>query len=95
MSRTCPFTQKKPLIGHAVSHANNKSKRRFLPNLQSRRFWSASTKRFIKLRVSAQTIKTIDKLGVDAVLTKIRSDRQSKPNKNLPSNRTKKTAKLH
>ncbi len=61
------------MSGNNVSHANNKTKRRFLPNLQSRRFWVESENRWVRLRVSANAIRTIDKNGIDAVLAEMRS----------------------
>lgn len=73
MSRVCQITGKKPLVGNTVSHANNKSKRRFLPNLHSRRFWVASENRWVRLRVSNQGLRTIDKLGIDKVLADLRA----------------------
>ena len=66
MSRRCQLTNKGVQVGHRVSHSNIKSKHRFLPNLQSRRFWSTELKRFVSLRVSTAAIRTIDKLGVDS-----------------------------
>ena len=72
MSRKCPVTGKGPLVGNNVSHANNKTKRRFLPNLQYRRFWLESEKRFIKLRVTTRAIRIIDKYGIEAVLKDIK-----------------------
>ncbi len=72
MSRVCQVTGKRPLVGHNVSHANNRTKRRFLPNLQYHRFWVESEKRFVRLRVSAQGMRVIDKNGIDAVLAGIR-----------------------
>ena len=71
MSRVCQVTGKSPMPGHHVSHANNKTKRRFLPNLQKRRFWLASQQRYITLTVSAKGMRIIDKLGLEAVLEKI------------------------
>ena len=68
MARVCQVTGKKPMTGHNVSHANNKTKRRFLPNLQNRRFWLESEKRFITMRVTTAGLRTIDKKGIDAVL---------------------------
>ncbi|MBZ2185251.1 MAG: 50S ribosomal protein L28 [Bryobacter sp.] len=68
MSKVCPITGKRPISGHNVSHANNKTKRRFEPNLQEKRIWVASEKRFIRVRLSAKALRTIDKVGVDAVL---------------------------
>ena len=73
MARICQVTGKKPLVGNTVSHANNKNKRRFLPNLQEHRFWVESEKRFVKLRVSANGMRTLDKKGIDAVLAEIRA----------------------
>jgi len=61
------------MVGNHVSHANNKTKRRFLPNLQSRRFWVESENRWIRLRVSTQALRTIDKVGIDAVLADMRA----------------------
>tara|TARA_B100000686_G_scaffold75137_1_gene80984 strand:- start:82 stop:303 length:222 start_codon:yes stop_codon:yes gene_type:complete len=66
-------TGKKPVTGNNVSHANNKTRRRFSPNLHSHRFWVESEKRFVKLRVSAKGMRIIDKLGIDAVLVKMRA----------------------
>lgn len=73
MARVCEVTGKKPMTGHHVSHANNKTKRRFLPNLQRRRFWVESEKRWITLRLTNAGLRTIDKNGIDAVLAKIRA----------------------
>ncbi|MBM88855.1 MAG: 50S ribosomal protein L28 [Gammaproteobacteria bacterium] len=73
MSRVCMVTGKKPVTGNNVSHANNKTRRRFSPNLHSHRFWVESEKRFVKLRVSAKGMRIIDKLGIDAVLVKMRA----------------------
>ncbi|HNE58829.1 MAG TPA: 50S ribosomal protein L28 [Nitrosomonas sp.] len=73
MARVCEVTGKKPMTGHHVSHANNKTKRRFLPNLQRRRFWVESEKRWVTLRLTNAGLRTIDKNGIDAVLTKIRA----------------------
>lgn len=74
MSKVCPVTGKHPMVGNNVSHANNKTKRRFLPNLQKRRLWLASEKRFVTLRVSTKGLRTIDKLGIEAVLEKIKNN---------------------
>lgn len=68
MARVCEITGKKPMSGHKVSHANNKTNRKFLPNLHEKRFWVPSEGRFIRMRVSARAMKTIDKLGIDQVL---------------------------
>ena len=73
MSRVCQVTGKRPMSGNNVSHANNKTKRRFLPNLHTHRFWVDAEKRFVSLRVSSKGMRIIDKLGIDAVLTDIRS----------------------
>lgn len=73
MSRVCEVTGKKPMSGHHVSHANNKTKRRFLPNLQRRKFWVESEKRWVSLRLSNAALRTIDKNGIDAVLAKMRT----------------------
>jgi large subunit ribosomal protein L28 len=76
MARVCEVTGKKPITGHHVSHANNKTKRRFLPNLQNRRFWVESEKRWISLRLSNAALRTIDKNGIDAVLAEMRARKQ-------------------
>jgi large subunit ribosomal protein L28 len=73
MARVCQVTGKKPMTGHNVSHANNKTKRRFLPNLQNRRFWLESEKRFITLRVTTAALRTIDKKGLEVVLAELRA----------------------
>lgn len=73
MSRVCQVTGKKPLAGNTVSHAHNKARRRFLPNLQSRRFWLPSEKRFVKLRVSGKGLRTIDKKGIEVVVSELRA----------------------
>ena len=73
MARVCQVTGKKPANGNHVSHANNKTRRRFLPNLHERRFWVASENRWIKLRVSAHALRTIDKNGIDSVLAELRA----------------------
>lgn len=72
MARVCQVTGKKPVSGHHVSHANNKTKRRFLPNLQQRRFFVESENRWVSLRLSRAGLRTIDKLGIDAVLADMR-----------------------
>ncbi|MCK5524063.1 MAG: 50S ribosomal protein L28 [Thiomargarita sp.] len=72
MSKVCQVTGKRPISGHNVSHANNKTKRRFLPNLHIHRFWLASENRWIKLRLSRKGMRMIDKLGIDTVLTDMR-----------------------
>ncbi len=68
MSRECQITGKRVITGNNVSHANNKTKRRFVPNLHEHRFWLEAQKRFIKLRVSAKAMRIIDKLGIEAAL---------------------------
>ena len=73
MSRVCQVTGKGPLSGNNVSHAHNKTRRRFLPNLHNHRFWVESEKRFVKLRVSTHGMRIIDKKGIDAVLEDIRA----------------------
>jgi len=72
MARVCQITGKKPMVGNHVSHANNRTKRRFLPNLQYRRFWVESQKRWISLRVSSAGLRLIDKKGIDVVLAELR-----------------------
>ena len=73
MSRVCQVTGKRTTTGNNVSHAMNKTRRRFLPNLHERRFWVASENRWIKLRVSTKALRTIDKNGIDAVLADLRA----------------------
>ena len=72
MSRVCQVTGKGPVTGNNISHANNKTRRRFLPNLQHHRFWVESENRFVRLRVSAKGMRIIDKRGITAVLAEIR-----------------------
>ena len=73
MSRVCQVTGKKPMAGNNVSHAHNKTRRRFLPNLQNKRIWVESEKRYVKLRLSTNGLRIIDKLGIDKVLTNLRA----------------------
>ncbi|WP_347887945.1 50S ribosomal protein L28 [Nitrosomonas europaea] len=73
MARVCQVTGKRPMSGHNVSHANNKTKRRFLPNLQSRRFWLESENRWIRLRLTNAALRTIDKNGIDSVVADMRA----------------------
>ncbi|MGO9446958.1 MAG: 50S ribosomal protein L28 [Thiobacillaceae bacterium] len=73
MARVCQVTGKKPMVGNNVSHANNKTKRRFLPNLQERRLWVESENRFVRLRLTNAALRTIDKKGIDAVLANLRA----------------------
>jgi large subunit ribosomal protein L28 len=73
MARVCEVTGKRPMVGNNVSHANNKTKRRFLPNLQNRRIWVESENRWISLRVTTAGMRTIEKRGIDAVLVDMRA----------------------
>ena len=72
MARVCQVTGKRPITGHNVSHANNKTRRRFLPNLQQRRFWLESENRWVSLRLTNAALRTIDKKGLDVVLAEMR-----------------------
>jgi large subunit ribosomal protein L28 len=72
MSQVCQVTGKRPMSGNNVSHANNRTRRRFIPNLQEHRFWLETEKRYIKLRVSAKGMRTIDKYGIEQVLKDIK-----------------------
>jgi large subunit ribosomal protein L28 len=74
MARVCEVTGKKPMSGNNVSHANNKTKRRFLPNLQRRKFWVESENRWVSLRLTNAALRTIDKNGIDSVLAKMRAE---------------------
>ncbi len=73
MARVCEVTGKKPLTVNNVSHANNKTKRRFLPNLQRRKFWLESENRWINLRLSYAALRTIHKKGIDVVIAEMRA----------------------
>jgi len=73
MSRVCQVTGKKPIVGNTVSHANNRRRRRFLPNLHTHRFWLAAEGRFVSLRVSANGMRIIDKKGIEAIVAEIRA----------------------
>jgi len=73
MARVCDVTGKGPVTGNNVSHANNKTKRRFLPNLQYRRFWVESENRWVRLRLTNAALRTIDKVGIDTVLADLRA----------------------
>ena len=73
MARVCQVTGKKPMAGNNVSHAKNRTRRRFLPNLHNHRFWVESEKRYVRLRVSASGMRLIDKKGIDTVLTGMRA----------------------
>ena len=72
MSRVCEVTGKRPAVGNRVSHANNRKRRRFLPNLHSQRFWLEDEKRWVSLRISANGLRTIEKKGIDAVVADLR-----------------------
>lgn len=74
MSRVCQVTGKRPITGNNVSHANNKTKRRFLPNIQAHRYWVESENRYVRLKVSTRGMRIIDKLGIDAVLATLRAN---------------------
>lgn len=73
MARVCQVTGKRPMVGNNVSHANNRTKRRFLPNLQRRRLWVETENRWVSLRLTNAGLRTIDKNGIDAVLIKMRA----------------------
>jgi large subunit ribosomal protein L28 len=72
MSRVCQVTGKRPAVGNTVSHANNRKRRRFLPNLHQQRFWLEGEKRWVSLRVSGNGLRTIDKNGIEAVIAELR-----------------------
>jgi len=74
MARVCQVTGKAPMVGNNVSHANNRTKRRFLPNLQQRRFWVETENRWISLRLTNAALRTIDKKGIDVVLAELRAN---------------------
>ena len=76
MSRVCQVTGKRPISGNNVSHANNKTRRRFLPNLHTHRFWLESEKRYVKLRVSTRGLRIIDKRGIEKVIADLRAQGQ-------------------
>ena len=73
MARVCAVTGKTPMVGNNVSHANNRTRRRFMPNLQRRRFWVESENRWVNLRLTNAALRTIDKKGIDVVLAELRS----------------------
>mgnify|MGYP001024004009 FL=1 len=73
MAKVCQVTGKAPMVGNNVSHANNKTKRRFLPNLQYRRIWVESEQRWVRLRISNAGLRLIDKVGIDALLADLRA----------------------
>ena len=76
MSKVCQVTGKRPQSGNNVSHAKNRTRRRFLPNLHFKRFWIESEKRYVRLRVSRKGLRIIDKLGIDKVLSDLRAQGQ-------------------
>jgi len=73
MARVCQVTGKTPMVGNNVSHANNKTKRRFMPNLQRRRIWVESENRWVSLRLTNAGLRTLDKKGIEVVLAELRS----------------------
>ena len=73
MARVCQVTGKGPMSGNRVSHANNKTKRRFLPNLQYRRFWLETENRWVRLRITNAALRLIDKVGIDAIVADLRA----------------------
>lgn len=73
MSKVCQITGKRPVTGNNVSHAKNRTRRRFLPNLHTQRFWLTKEKRWVKLRVSSQGLRLIDKKGIDVVVEELRA----------------------
>ena len=73
MSKVCQITGKRPVTGNNVSHAKNRTRRRFLPNLHEHRFWVETESRYVKLKISAKGMRIVDKLGIDQVLSDIRS----------------------
>ena len=74
MARVCDVTGKKTTTGNNVSHANNRTRRKFLPTLQSRKFWVESENRWVSMKISSAALRTIDKLGIDEVLKRMRAD---------------------
>lgn len=74
MSRVCQVTGKRPITGNNVSHANNKTKRRFIPNIHHHRYWVEAENRFVNLKLSAKGMRIIDKLGIEAVLETLRAN---------------------
>ena len=73
MARVCQVTGKTPMVGNNVSHANNRTRRRFMPNLQRRKFWVESENRWVSLRLTSNALRTIDKKGIDVVIAELRS----------------------
>lgn len=76
MSRVCQITAKRPMTGNTVSHANNRRRRRFLPNLHTHRFWLEGERRFVTLRISTRGLRTIEKNGIEQVIAKLRAQGQ-------------------
>jgi len=74
MARVCDVTGKKTTTGNNVSHANNRTRRKFLPNLQNRKFWVESENRWVSMKISSAALRTIDKLGIDEVIKRMRAD---------------------
>ena len=74
MAKECQVTGKKPVSGNNVSHANNKTKRRFMPNLQNKKFWVETENRWVSLKISNAALRTIDKLGIDTVIAKMKAE---------------------
>jgi large subunit ribosomal protein L28 len=74
MAKYCPVTKKKPMSGNRVSHANNRTKRRFEPNLQEKRIWVPGENRYVRLRLSTSGMRTIDKQGADVVIARLRKE---------------------
>jgi len=73
MSRVCQVTGKRPMSGNTVSHANNRNRRRFLPNLHTQRFWLETERRFVSLRISTKGLRTIEKKGIEVVVSELRA----------------------
>ena len=73
MSRVCQVTKKRPTVGNRVSHANNRKRRRFLPNLHVQRFWLEGEKRWVKLRLTTNALRTVEKKGIDVVIAELRA----------------------
>jgi len=74
MSRVCQVTGKRPISGNTVSHANNRNRRRFLPNLHQQRFWLESERRFVSLRISTKGLRTIEKKGIEVIVSQLRAE---------------------
>ena len=73
MSRVCQLTKKRPMVGNRVSHANNRKRRRFLPNLHVQRFWLETEKRWVKLRLSTNALRTVEKKGIEVIVAELRA----------------------